>query len=80
MGLNINIETKNDTYYNNIYIFHEDLNYNQMYTFVFNHDYKFWTFWTIKDFHNQNKQHPFKGFNTYAFKHINTCGPSYEIY
>jgi hypothetical protein len=26
-----------------------DLDYNQMYTFVFDHDYKFWTFLAIKD-------------------------------
>jgi hypothetical protein len=32
-----------------IIIFHEDLNYSQMYVFFFNHDYKFWTFLTIKD-------------------------------
>jgi hypothetical protein len=31
-----------------IIILHEDLNYSQIYVFLFNHDYKFWTFWTIK--------------------------------
>jgi hypothetical protein len=50
LGLDINIETKHDSYYNKNYIFlHEDLNYNQMYNFVFNHDDKFWIFLTIKD-------------------------------
>jgi hypothetical protein len=33
---------------------HEDLDYSQMYTFVLNHDYKFWTFFTVKDIQNQN--------------------------
>jgi hypothetical protein len=33
----------------NYYFWHEHLDYSQMYTFVFNHDYKFWTFWTIKN-------------------------------
>jgi len=33
---------------------HDNLDYSQMYTFVFNHDYKFWTFLTIKDIQNQN--------------------------
>jgi hypothetical protein len=28
----------------------------------------------------KNQQHSFKGFNTCAFKNINTCGPSYEVY
>jgi hypothetical protein len=37
-------------------------------------------FFTIKDIQNQNQQHPLKGFYTYAFKNINTCGPSYEVY
>jgi hypothetical protein len=36
-------------------------------------------FLTIKDVQNQNQQHPLKGFNTCAFKNINTCGPFYEI-
>jgi hypothetical protein len=41
MQLDINIETKHDSYYNKSYIFlHEDLNYNQMYNFVFIHDDK----------------------------------------
>jgi hypothetical protein len=31
------------------FILHENLDYSQMYIFVFNHDYKFWTFLTIKD-------------------------------
>jgi hypothetical protein len=57
----------------------EDLDYNQMYNFVFNHDDKFWTFLTIKYVQNQNQQHPLKGFNTCAFKNINRCGSSYEI-
>ncbi len=79
--MNINIVAKHDPYHNNnIKNLHEDLDYNQMYTFVFNHDYKFWTFLTIKDVQNQNLQHSFKGFNTCAFKNINTCGPSYEVY
>jgi hypothetical protein len=53
-----------------------------MYNFVFNHNYKFWTFFTIKDVQNQNQnqQHLLKGFNTCAFKNINTCGLSYEVY
>jgi hypothetical protein len=59
---------------------HEDLDYNQMHDFVFNHDDKFWTFLTIKDVKNQNQQHSLKWFNTCAFKNINTCGPSYEEY
>jgi hypothetical protein len=59
---------------------HEDLDYSQMYNFVFNHDDKFWIFLTIKDVQNQNQQHLLKRFNTCAFKNINTCGPSYEIY
>ncbi len=64
-----------------IYLFlHEDLDYNQMYNFVFNHDDKFWTFLTIKDVQKQNQQHSLKGFNTCAFKNINTCGLSYEVY
>jgi hypothetical protein len=63
-----------------IYFLHEDRNYSQMYKFVFNHDDKFWTFLTIKDVQNQNQQHPLKGFNTCAFKNINRCGPSYEVY
>jgi len=50
-----------------------------MYSFVFNHDDKFWTFLTIKDVQNQN-QCLLKGFNTCAFKNINTCGSSYELY
>jgi hypothetical protein len=55
LGLNINIVTKHDAYYNkNYYYLHEDLDYNQMHTFVFNYDHNFWTFLTIKDFHNQN--------------------------
>jgi hypothetical protein len=38
MGLNINIVTKYDLYYNkNYYFLHEDLDYSQMYTFVLNH-------------------------------------------
>jgi hypothetical protein len=42
--------TKHDPYYNKFYYYlHEDLDYNQMYTFVLNDDYKFWTFLTIKD-------------------------------
>ncbi len=81
MGLDINIETKHDSYYNKNYIFlHEDLDYSQMYNFVFNHDDKFWTFFTIKDVQNQNQQDPLKGLNTCAFKNINTCGPFYEVY
>jgi len=81
MRLDINIDTKHHSYYNKNYIFlHEDLDYNQIYNFVFNHDDKFWTFLTIKNIQNQNKQDPFKGFNTCAFKNINTFGPSYEVY
>ncbi len=81
MGLYINIETKHDSCYNNFYLFlHEDLDYSQMYNFVFNHDDKFWTFLTIKDIHNQNQQHPLKGFNTCGFKSINTYGLCYEVY
>jgi hypothetical protein len=81
LGLDINIETKDDSYYNKNYIFlHEDLDYNQMYSFVFNHGDKFWPFLTIMDIQNQNQQHPLNGFNKCAFKNINTCGPSYEIY
>ncbi len=42
MGLNINIVTKHDPYYSKKYYFlHENLDYIQMDTFVFNHDYKF---------------------------------------
>jgi len=42
LGLDINIETKNDSKYNKNYIFlHEDLNYSQMYNFVLNRDDKF---------------------------------------
>jgi hypothetical protein len=42
MGLNMNIVNKHDPYYNKIYYYlHENLDYNQMYTFVFIHDYKF---------------------------------------
>jgi hypothetical protein len=41
MGLDVNIETKNDLNYNNFFSFlHEDLDYNQMYNFVVNHDDK----------------------------------------
>jgi hypothetical protein len=36
-------------------------------------------FFTIKDVYNQN-QHLLKGFNTFAFKNINICGISYEVY
>jgi hypothetical protein len=50
-----------------------------MYNFVSNHDVKFWIFLTIKNIKNQNQQHSLKGFNTCAFKNINTCGPSYEV-
>jgi hypothetical protein len=63
-----------------IYILHENLDYNQMYNFLFNHDDKFWTFLGIKDVQNQNQQHPLKWFNTCAFKNINTCGFSNEVY
>jgi hypothetical protein len=81
LGLNINIETKHDSNHNkNFFFLHEDLDYSQTYNFVFNHDDKFWTFLTIKDVKNQNQQHPFKGFNTCAFKNINTCCSSYEVY
>jgi hypothetical protein len=81
MGLDINIETKHNSYYNNnLKKFHEDLDYNQMYNFVFNHDDKFWIFLTIKDVQNQNQQHMLKWSNTWAFKNINICGPSYEVY
>jgi hypothetical protein len=83
MQLDINIDTKHDSYYIILYyiiLFHEDFDYNQIYNFVFNHDDKFWTFLTIKDIQNQNQQHPFKGFNTCALKNINTFGPSYEVY
>ncbi len=82
MGLDINIETKHDSYYNKNYIFmhEEDLDYSQMYDFVFNHGDKFWTFLTIKDVQNQNQQHSLKRSNTCAFKNISTCGPSYELY
>jgi hypothetical protein len=38
------------------------------------------TFLTFKNVHNQNQQHPLEWFNTCAFKNINICGPSYEIY
>jgi hypothetical protein len=42
MGLNINIETKHNPYYNKFFLkLREDLDCNQMYTFVLNHDYKF---------------------------------------
>jgi hypothetical protein len=37
-------------------------------------------FFTSKDVQNQNQQHPLKGFNTCAFKNINTCGSFYEVY
>jgi hypothetical protein len=78
--LDINIETKHDSNYDKKYSFlHEDLDYSQMYNFVFNHDDKFWTFLTIKDVQNQN-QHLLKGFNTCALKNINTCYPSFEVY
>jgi hypothetical protein len=63
-----------------VFFLHEDLDYSQMYNFVFNHDDKFWIFLTIKDVWNQNQQHPLKGFNICAFKKINTCWCSYEIY
>jgi hypothetical protein len=32
------------------FILHEDLDYNQMNTFVLNHDYKIWTFLLLKMF------------------------------
>jgi hypothetical protein len=51
-----------------------------MYNFVFNHDDTFWIVLIIKDVQNQNQQDPLKGFNTCAFKNINTCGLSYEVY
>jgi hypothetical protein len=42
MGLDINIETKHDSYYNQNYFFlHEDLDCSQMYNFVLNHNYEF---------------------------------------
>jgi hypothetical protein len=42
MGLDINIETKmTHIIINNNNLLHEDLNYSQMYSFVFNHDDKF---------------------------------------
>jgi hypothetical protein len=42
MGLDINIKTKHDSHYNKSYIFlYEDIDYNQMYNFIFNHDDKF---------------------------------------
>jgi hypothetical protein len=42
VGLDINIETKHDSYYSKNYIFlHEDLDYSQMYNFFFSHDDKF---------------------------------------
>jgi hypothetical protein len=47
---------------------HEDLDYSQMYSFIFYHDDKFWTLLTIKDIQNQNQQHLLKMFNTCAFK------------
>ncbi len=31
------------------FFLHEDLDYNQMYTFVFNHDHKIEPFFTVKD-------------------------------
>ncbi len=37
-----------------IIILDEDLDYNQMYTFVFNHGYKFFTLFIIKNILNQN--------------------------
>jgi len=41
MGLDINIETKHDSNYNNFNFFwHENIDYSQMYNFVFNHDDK----------------------------------------
>jgi hypothetical protein len=41
MGLDINIETKHDSNYNFILFFlHENIDYIQMYNFVFNHDDK----------------------------------------
>jgi hypothetical protein len=41
MGLDINIETKHDSNYYFIFIFlHENIDYIQMYNFVFNHDDK----------------------------------------
>jgi len=41
LGLNINIMTKHDQYYNQIFFFHEDLDYIQMDNFILNLDYKF---------------------------------------
>jgi hypothetical protein len=81
LGQDVNIETKHESYYNNIKnIWHENLDYSQMYNFISNHDDKFWTFFTIKDIQNQNQQYLLKGFNTCAFKNINTCDPSYGVY
>jgi len=37
-------------------------------------------FFIIKDVQNKNQQYPLKGLNTCAFKNINTCGPSYDVY
>ncbi len=75
MGLDIDIETKHDSYYNKNYIFlHNNLNYSQMYNFVVNNDDNFWTFLTINVVQNQYQQHSLKGLNTCAFKNINTCG------
>jgi hypothetical protein len=68
LGLDVNIETKHDSHYNkNFFFLDEDLDYSQIYNFVFNHDDKFWTFLTIKDVQNQNQQDPLRGFNTCAF-------------
>jgi hypothetical protein len=50
--------------------------YNLFLTMMINFEF----FWTIKDVQNQNQRHPLKGFNTCAFKIINTCCPSYELY
>jgi hypothetical protein len=36
-------------YYYYLFFLHENLDYIQMYTFVLNHDYKFWIFLIIKD-------------------------------
>jgi hypothetical protein len=33
LGLDINIETKHDSYYNKTIFLHEDLDYNQMYNY-----------------------------------------------
>jgi len=42
LGLDINIETKHDSYYNKFYIFlHEDQDYSLKYIFFLNHDDKF---------------------------------------